>query len=407
MAKKFSIFSWALYDLANQFFAVNVVSLYFPRWITVEKGMPEISYSITFGVSMVLVAICAPFLGIISDLKNKRKVFLIIFTIISIVFTAVLGLTGAVFAALLFFIFANFGCQEAVIFYNALLPDVAPKERIGFISGLGRMFGYCGAILALYITKPVVLKMGYQAAFLLTALFFLVFALPCMIFVKESRRPSSEFSIKESLSATISRTKELCKVKGFINFLLVSLFMVSAVSTIMLFMAVYAGKVFGLGESGIIDLIIFSTFFAVFGSILFGYISDRIGYMRAFFFVIVLWGICILAAGTLSKPFHWAVGALGGFVLGSTWVVLRALVIRLIPKESIGGAFALFNLVGYLGGIVGPIFWGVILLCLARFNALGYRIAMLSMLLFIGISAFFFIKMKKEVQGNAELAGKI
>ena len=135
-------------------------------------------------------------------------------------------------------------------------------------SGLGRMFGYCGAILALYITKPVVLKMGYQAAFLLTALFFLIFALPCMIFVKEKQknRASQKISIREGMSLTVNRVREICKVKGFINFLLASFSVVSAVSTIMLFMAVYTGKVFALGEGEIIDLIIFSTFFAVFGS---------------------------------------------------------------------------------------------------------------------------------------------
>jgi hypothetical protein len=34
--KAFLILSRALYDAANQFFALNVVSLYFPRWLTVD-----------------------------------------------------------------------------------------------------------------------------------------------------------------------------------------------------------------------------------------------------------------------------------------------------------------------------------------------------------------------------------
>ena len=75
-----SVLSWALYDLANQFFALNVISLYFVRWVTLEKKSPEIFYSIAFGISMFFVAILAPILGTISDIRGKRKVFLIYFT---------------------------------------------------------------------------------------------------------------------------------------------------------------------------------------------------------------------------------------------------------------------------------------------------------------------------------------
>ncbi|MGB3081640.1 MAG: MFS transporter, partial [Candidatus Omnitrophota bacterium] len=152
--KGFLMLSWATYDLANQFFALNIVSLYFPRWINIERNQPEIFYGLAFGVSMFLVAIFAPFLGAISDAKNKRRVFLIFFTLLSIIFTMSLSLPVSIFLALVFFAIANFGCQVAIIFYNALMIRVTPKGRIGFVSGLGRMFGYTGAILALYLTKP-------------------------------------------------------------------------------------------------------------------------------------------------------------------------------------------------------------------------------------------------------------
>jgi len=67
-----SILSWCMYDLANQFFAVNVVSLYFVRWLTIEKNAPEFFYSISFGISIFAVAVLAPFLGAISDESGKH-----------------------------------------------------------------------------------------------------------------------------------------------------------------------------------------------------------------------------------------------------------------------------------------------------------------------------------------------
>lgn len=396
--RSFRILSWSSYDLANQFFALNVISLYFPRWITIEKGSPEIFYSLAFGISMLLVAICAPLLGTISDITGRRRLFLIIFTLLSVIFTAALGIAGNVFLALLFFVVANFGCQGAIIFYNALLVNVAPKGKIGFVSGLGRMFGYCGAILALYVTKPVVLKMGYQPAFLVTAILFLIFALPCMIFVREDRKEAAPGSTgRESRLLVFGGLKRIYKARGFKHFLHASFFLLCAVSAVMLFMAVYAGKVFNLAEGQIIDLIVFSTLFAIIGSITSGFISDIVGYRRSLVGVFVLWIVCIAGGGVLKAPFLWLIGAGIGLSLGSTWVVLRALVIKLAPEENIGEAFGVFNLVGYLAGIVGPLFWGLILLYLSRFGEWGYRSALLSLILFIMVGFVFLLKMRKEV----------
>jgi len=402
--KKLPLFSWALYDLANQFFALNIVSLYFPRWLTLEKRSTEIFYSLAFGVSMFLVAVFAPFLGTIADMKNRHKAFLIFFTFLSIFFTMSLGVSSNVFFSLVFFAIANFGCQEAIIFYNALMVKVAPPKRIGFVSGLGRMFGYSGAILALYFSKPVILKMGYQPTFLLTGFLFLIFSLPCMIFVKE--KPSKDkiglthFLRKEKilqifgrLKTTISSTSGFRELK---NFLMGSFFMLCMVNTTLLFMSVYASKAFGLNEVEIINLIAFSTVFAIVGSIISGVISDYIGYKQAVLGVFFLWGICILTGGLLHPPFHWLIGALVGLSLGSTWVVLRALVIKLVPEEKIGEAFGLFNLVSYFSGVVGPLFWGLILLYASRFGGKGYRLAFLSLILFIGIGIIFILRIKNK-----------
>ncbi|MGB2601350.1 MAG: MFS transporter [Candidatus Omnitrophota bacterium] len=400
-AKVFPVLSWSLYDLANQFFALNVVSLYFPRWLTLEKNTPEIFYSLTFGLSMLFVAICAPFLGTMSDRKGKHKIFLIILTVISVIFTAALGISNNVFIALVFFAIANFGCQEAIIFYNALMVDIAPRGKIGLVSGLGRMFGYTGAIVALMVTKPVVMKAGYQPAFLVTAALFLVFALPCMIFVKEKRReerPSAGIFSGENFSSVLEDMKKICRVKGFKYFLLASFSVICAVSATMLFMGVYASKVFALAENKIIDLIAFSTVFAIIGSIVSGYISDIVGHRKSLMGVFLLWGVCLIGAGVLKAPFHWAIGALIGLCLGATWVILRAVVVRLIPPENIGKAFALFNLVGYSAGIVGPMFWGLNILYLSRLGATGYRLGLLSLIIFIVMGIIFLQRMRTEDQ---------
>lgn len=400
------IISWSLYDLANQFFLLNVVSLYFVRWLTLEKGVPEIFYSISFGISMFLVAVLAPLLGTISDLTKRRRPFLVYFTLLSVGFTIALSLSQNIFLELFFFAIANFGCQIAVVFYNAQIVDIAPKNRIGLVSGFGRMLAYTGAILALYIVKPVVLKNGYQAAFLPTGILFLVFSLPCLIFVKDKTGAPEmhliDFFRKERIIQvfnTLKRTALESKMyPGLLDFLKATFFGFSAVNVIILFMSIYATRVFGLSEAQIVNLIAFSTLFAIIGSLFSGFISDFLGYKRCLLLAFILWGFCFFAGAFIRSVWlYWFVGAGVGFALGSTWVVSRALAVKLIPEEKIGEMFGLCNLVGYLAAVLGAVFWGILLLLLSGLAESGYRVALLSLVLFMLFGIIYLLRLPDDI----------
>lgn len=410
----FLILSWALYDLANQFFALNVVSLYFVRWLTFEKKTPEIFYSISFGISIFLVGILAPVLGTASDLTGRRRVYLVYLTLLSVVFTMLLGVSENVFLNLLFFAIANFGCQLAVVFYNAMMVNITPQGKIGLVSGFGRMLGYSGAILALYFVKPVVLKEGYRAAFLPTGLLFLVFSLPCMIFVKD-RDIKGAVNLgwlfkKERLIDFLKTLRVnaigLYRTAGLSDFLKAVFFGFSAVNIIILYMAVYASRVFGLKETEIINLIAFSTLFAIIGSLISGFISDYIGCKSSLILVFILWAVCFLMGSIVSSSsLYWVIGALVGTSLGAIWAVSRAMAVRLVPADKIGEMFGLFNFMGYLSAIIGALFWGLILIFLYPLGQLGYRIALLSLAIFMLFGIIFLLRLPSESGGRSPLRG--
>src|SRR5690606_2891564 len=58
---------------------------------------------------------------------------------------------GQVVLALGLFIVANIAYEFGEVFYNAFLPDIAPPERIGRVSGIGWGLGYIGGLLALVV----------------------------------------------------------------------------------------------------------------------------------------------------------------------------------------------------------------------------------------------------------------
>ncbi|MDP3732198.1 MAG: MFS transporter [Candidatus Omnitrophota bacterium] len=386
------ILSWALYDLANQFFALNIVSLYFVRWLTLERQAPEILYSIAFGISTFFIAVSAPILGAISDITGRRRIFLIYLTLLSTIFTMILGAYKSIFLGLLFFVIANFGCQTATVFYNALIVNITPERRVGLVSGFGKMMSYSGAIVALYLVKPIVLKSGYQATFLPTGFLFLIFSLPCMLFIKDEH-PAKELSLsyflkKDKLLEIFKTLKttafDTYNFPGLLDFLKSSFFGLCAVNTVILFMSVYATRAFGLNETEVINLVTLSTFFAIAGSLFSGFISDYIGHKRCLAGVFLLWGACFIA-GAFVRNIHWyrVIGALSGIALGSTWVVSRAVAVSIVPAERVGEIFGLFNLVGYLSAIIGALFWGGMVFFLSHLGEWGYRITLLSLTLFI------------------------
>jgi UMF1 family MFS transporter len=177
------------------------------------------------------------------------------------------------------------------------------------------------------------------------------------------------------------------------NFMKSAFFGLCAVSVVILFMSVYATRVFKLNESQIINLVAFATMFAIAGSIVSGYISDRIGPKISLVSTFILWGISItLSAFAASLSLYRLVGALVGITLGATWVLWRAMAVRLVSQERMGEMFGLFNLVGYLSSIFGALFWGVVTLLLSDMGESGLRLALLSLNLFVALGLIFLLR---------------
>ncbi|MFQ5893973.1 MAG: MFS transporter, partial [Nitrospinota bacterium] len=148
MSSRRDVAAWCLYDFANTIFSMNVVSLYFPLWLTADLGGADLWVSLANSGSMALVALSMPLLGVQADYGQRRRLFLITFTAVACAATAVIGLGGraSVAVAVAAFMVANYAYQGGLVFYNAFLPAVAEPDRVGAISGYGVALGYVGAI---------------------------------------------------------------------------------------------------------------------------------------------------------------------------------------------------------------------------------------------------------------------
>jgi len=225
-----------------------------------------------------------------------------------------------------------------------------------------------------------------------------------MIFVKDKpgRHEAGISTILHKTSiGTMFRTlikslRESYKYAEFKDFLKAAFLGMCALNTMMLFMSVYATMVFGLSRLEIVQLLGFSILFALVSTIASGFISDAIGYRKSLIGVYILWVVCLITGGLIQRPYHWLLGALVGTGLGATWVIFRALVVKIVPSEKLGEMFGVFNVVGYLAGVVGPLFWGLILLLCSSMGVWRYRIACLSLTVFIAFSFVYLLRIYRK-----------
>ena len=391
-AKKLAIVSWSLYDFANTIFSMNVISLYFALWVTVDHGGQDILYSFALSLSMLAVAVSVPVLGAISDTTGKRQRPLASLTLVCVICTALISGTPNLWVGLVLFVIANYCYQSALVFYNGMLPSVSQGTHVGLVSGYGVSLGYMGSIAGLLMVKPFVEESGRSAAFLPTAALVLFFSLPCFFFVRDPEKKSSPpvqiTKVFATLKETFSRIKHY---KSLFQFIIIHFLVLDAVNTIIAFMAVYATKVIGFDGNEITQFLISSTVGAMIGAIIIGFLVKHKGSIWAYWLVLWLWIAALsLAAVSQSTTLFWCVGPLAGMGMGGVWVVSRAILVELSPPEKLGEFFGFYSLAGKTASIFGPLLWGSVVWVLDDTQTLKYRAAVTLLLCIVIAAAFLF-----------------
>lgn len=403
------LLSWSFFDFAAKFFTLNIVTVNFVAWLSIEKNVPNIFYGLAFGLSSLVVFLLSPLIGKVSDLTGKRRHILSLFTTISAVFILFLGFTDNPFLALLFFALANLAIQLAVIVYNVLITAVASPGKLGFVSGFGKMVGFAGAVLILIFSPSFLERHGYHRLFWTSGLLLFLFSLPCMTLVREKQTKSRE-KVKKLISlgqlirnfkSTLTQLKGLSKLPGVKDLLTASFFILCPLNALILFLVVYLEAVFGLGAAERSLVIILANISALLGSIVFGSLGDRIGYKKTIYvtFFFMFLGFIFVALMTAKEQSYY-LGLLFGLIYGAIMSVPRALAVTLVPEKEIGEFFGFFAWMGYLAAFAGPLVWGVIDLSFGFLGAIRYRIAIILLGLFIFPSLYYFRRVPEKRGGS-------
>lgn len=387
---RFKIFCWTLFDFANTSYSIVVVTFIFAVYFkdTIAQKMPigDLYWSLGISISMIITGLISPILGAIADFSAGKKRFLLIFTLLCIIPTSLLYFTteGDIYLALILFILANIGFEAGLVFYDSFLPELTYKKNYGRVSGYGFAMGYLGSLVVLGISLPLI-KLGLiKETFPLAALFFLIFSIPLFIFLNDNRRNliKTQSFFKIGVNRVFYTIKNLKEYKNLALFLIAFFFYIEGVNTVIFFSGNYASTTlkFTMEELIVFFLIVQTT--AIFGSIIFGILSDSIGQKKTIIISLLIWIFTILIAFFTSYENNilvnllmditnikfekltiysfYFVGLIAGSVMGATQSTSRSLMSKLTPEEKKTEFFGFYSLFGKSSAVVGPLVFGIV-----------------------------------------------
>ena len=325
---------------------------------------------IAVGIAMLVSAIVSPILGAIADHSAFKKRFLFFFSSLSWIFTGLLFFvrSGDVFLGMFFFIMAEIGYRAGQVFYNSLLPEVAEPDEIGRVSANGWAIGSAGGILCLLFVLPAIVlikgtDLPVRGAFVFTAIFFLVSALPLFLWVQEQGEHKSLPGGKNYLSLAFSRlgrtVRSVRHFNEFLKFIFAFLIFNDGIVMALDFAAIIGAVLYGMNQTQLIILMILVQVASIFGAYVSGRYGERVGFMRALVASIVLMiGAVVLMLFNSTLTGFFVIASLAGFALTGVQAVTRTMTGLFAPKGQSAEFYSFFAIAGRTSSFIGPTVYG-------------------------------------------------
>ena len=388
-----AVWAWALYDFANSSFTTLVVTFIYGTYFTsamvlrpdaagalapdTEAGTVIWSRAVT--ATALIVALLSPFLGALADRGGARKRFLLVSTVVCVAGSVGLFFAepGEVAQALVWFVLANVAFEMAQVFYNAYLPDVAPAEAIGRVSGYGWALGYVGGlgclILALVVfvqvdVAPFGLDMStgehVRATTLLVAAWFALFSIPTFLVLREvevDAKPTARDLVRQSFGELKETAREIGRYGQIVRLLVARLFYNDGLVTLIAFGGIYAAGTLGFTISEVLVFGIVLNVMAGLGAFGFGFLDDRLGGKTVIMISLaLLTAAALVAVLTTSATMFWVSGVLAGLAIGPNQASSRSLLGRFVPDDKETEFYGFFAFSGKATAFIGPLMLGVL-----------------------------------------------
>ena len=323
--------SWALVEGARSpYLSLVLIFVFAPYFANNVVGDPVRGQEL-WGLSNTLVSMVvgaiAPFLGAMCDRQGRRKPWLVgIFALMTAgcfaLWYAMPGAQGGLpIPAILCIAAGLLGCfLISEVFHNAMLPSIAPTERIGSLSGLGlslnnacSLLAMCGMLMFIALPASHLVDWPFlpdqplfgldparqehnRIAGPIAGAWLLLFSLPFLLWTPD--RPATGVrprqAIREGIGQVVATIREARKHANVGLYLLARMFYNDGKVAVIAYSGIYAAGTFNWD---LIEMLVFGiilTPFSIAGGYLGGRMDTRLGSRRA-----IQYTICVTALSTL------------------------------------------------------------------------------------------------------------
>ncbi|MGI9625607.1 MAG: MFS transporter, partial [Longimicrobiales bacterium] len=324
-----------------------------------------------------------PLLGSIADRAGIRKRMMMLYTLVCVVCVGLFVTIepGMVLWGFILAVLANVGFEGALVFYNAYLPELAPVERQGFVSGVGFGVGYAGSIAGLLMALPLAQNEQFDLLWLAVSGFFLLFSLPAFFALPKDgpAQVSVLQAAKEGITGFRRLVGEVWQEKELRRFLLAFFFYIDGVLTVIVTAGLFAENTLGFEQADLIRLFLVVQVSALVGALALAKPTDKFGAKRVISASLVLWlTIAISAFFVYEQSTFFIIAVMAGFGLGAIQAASRSLMASLIPEGKEAEMFGFYAFCGKSSSILGPLIFGTI----SSVSGGNQRLAVLSVAVF-------------------------
>ncbi len=322
---KKSLKSWYFFDWANQAYALTVMTVIAPQLMAAlyntatgtQSG--DAFYAWILTISMIFVVVTAPALGAIADKMPIKKKLLKWYTLVGIIFTALMGAApyfgsdGYMILALMYII-GTVGFTGGNVIYYSFMPYLAPRKCQDHVSTWGYAYGFMGGSLILIFHLIVLLdpigifdwdwKFKMAVIFVTSSIWWWGFGLLLFKWTPEPEIPS-EMEWKGLKNATAVAYKqvfqtfrEIKKFKVLAFFLVAYLLFYDGVNTIASMASAFGESVLRLNTDMNVKLLLTVNIVAIPMTIVFGKLADIKGTKFALMLALLIYCfVAVVAAG--------------------------------------------------------------------------------------------------------------
>jgi UMF1 family MFS transporter len=296
--------------------------------------------------------------------------------------------------------------SAALVFYEALLPHVAPPGELDRVSTAGYALGYVGggALLALALlwiqrpgwfglphgpgAAPEALTLPARLAFVSVGVWWLAFSIPLFRRVREPPRRlepgevARAGTVRLAVARLLATLRELRRHRQAALMLLAFLVYNDGIQTIIKMAAAYGAEI-GIGTGALLAAILMVQLVGIPFTFLFGALAARVGAKPAILGGLAVYGaIALLGWRMRTAAEFFVLAGLVGVVQGGTQALSRSLFASMIPPHRSGELFGYWGVFEKFAGVLGPLTFDLVI------GATGSsRSAVLAVIAFFAVGA--------------------